>query len=328
MSITNLDSTENHQELQMSYLEAFRTLESDSTYKTELLSLLMSSDAHYGHQISRHNPMMGRYLYGEHGDVHVINLTTTMFLLKKVLNDLVSMFSESNARLLFVGSKEQLVNIIKDSAEHCGQYFVNHRWFGGTLTNWTTIQKSIKKIAVLERELSDPSLDKKLRLTKERVYHKLINSLGGIRKMSNLPDIIFVTDTNREKVAIQEANKLGIPVIALLDSNSSPLGVDYPIPCNDDSQDAVGLICQLISDAVLTGIESAFEKRQNQQKEREQNRRSYADRRSYANSGESREGSNETQNNEQHKDVNNKLETKPAARKVVKKDDNKNYSNN
>jgi ribosomal protein S2 len=249
-----------------------------------------------------------------------------MFLLKKVLNDLVVMFSESNARLLFVGSKEQLVNVIKDSAERCGQYFVNHRWFGGTLTNWKTIQQSIRKMNILEKELADQTLDKKLRQSKERVYNKLINSLGGIRKMSNLPDIIFVTDTNREKVAIQEANKLGIPVIALLDSNSSPIGVDYPIPCNDDSQDAVSLICQLISDAVLTGIESAFERRQAQQKEREQNRKSYAERRNYANTADNKEKSAESGAQGDKSDV-----RKPYVKKGVSKDEsakNKNDSNN
>jgi small subunit ribosomal protein S2 len=274
MSITTQENDQSQN--QLNYLEAFRNLDTDSDYKTDLLSLLMNSDAHYGHQISSYNPLMRKYLYGEHGDIHVINLTYTIFLLKKVLNDIVQIFSESNARMLFIGSKEQLVNIVKDSAERCGQYYVNHRWFGGTLTNWTTIQKSIKKMNAIEKELANPDLDKKTRQSKERVYHKLINSLGGIRKMPVLPDIVFITDVNRERVAVQEANKLKIPVIALLDSNSDPRGIDYPIPCNDDSQDAVALICQLLSDAVLTGMESAFEKRKQQNAEREQNRKSYA----------------------------------------------------
>lgn len=295
MNITNVEYQE-PENSQMNYLEAFRNLDSDSSYKNNLLSLLMSRDAHYGHQISSHNPMVLKYLYGEHGDVHVINLTSTMFLLKKVLNNLVDMFSESNTRLLFVGSKEQMVDIIKNSAERCGQYYVNHRWFGGTLTNWTTIQKSIRKMTMIENELAKPDLIKKEKQRYERILNKLLNSLGGIRKMSSLPDIIFVTDTNREKVAIAEANKLGIPVIALLDSNSSPIGVDYPIPCNDDSQDAVGLICQLVSDAILTGIENAFEKRQAQQKEREQNRRTYANRRNFVKSDS--EASNVDSDNE------------------------------
>jgi small subunit ribosomal protein S2 len=295
VNITNVEYQE-PENSQMNYLEAFRNLDSDSSYKNNLLSLLMSRDAHYGHQISSHNPMVLKYLYGEHGDVHVINLTSTMFLLKKVLNNLVDMFSESNTRLLFVGSKEQMVDIIKNSAERCGQYYVNHRWFGGTLTNWTTIQKSIRKMTMIENELAKPDLIKKEKQRYERILNKLLNSLGGIRKMSSLPDIIFVTDTNREKVAIAEANKLGIPVIALLDSNSSPIGVDYPIPCNDDSQDAVGLICQLVSDAILTGIENAFEKRQAQQKEREQNRRTYANRRNFVKSDS--EASNVDSDNE------------------------------
>lgn len=279
MTTMNIESEEKPKIPEMSCLESFRNLECDSTYKNTLLSLLMSKDAHYGHQLSSCNPMVLKYIYGSHGDVHVINLTSTMFLLKKVLNDLVTMFSEDNVRLLFVGSKEQLVDVIRVSAERCGQYFVNHRWFGGTLTNWTTIQKSIRKMSTIEDDFENPDLHKKEKQRLERVHKKLTGSLGGIRKMSDLPDIIFISDTNREKVAIAEANKLGIPVIALLDSNSSPIGVDYPIPCNDDSSGAVELICQLISDAVLTGMENLLERKSIQQRDRDQTRRSYAGKR-------------------------------------------------
>jgi len=190
------------------------------------------------------------------------------------LNDLVKLFSESNARILFVGSKEQLTDVIQSEAERCGQYYVNYRWFGGTLTNWSTIQKSIRKMDMIERELFENSseMNKKDVASKQRVLNKLQNSLAGIRKMSNLPNIIFVTDTRKEKVAIAEANKLGIPVIALLDSNSNPRGVDYPIPCNDDNKNAVGLIAQLIADAVLVGMEISFAKRESSQKQRREER--------------------------------------------------------
>ena len=275
---TNIEPTETN-EPQLNYLEAFRNLESDSGYKSNLLSLLMSKDAHYGHQISSCNPLIGKYIYGSHGDVHVINLTYTIFLLKKVLNDLVAMFSEDNMRILFVGSKEQIAEITRASAMMCGQYYVNHRWFGGTLTNWSTIQKSIKKMSFIEQELENPDLHKKERQRYERILAKLNNSLGGVRHMSDLPNIIFISDTNREKVAIAEANKLKIPVIALVDSNSSPIGVDYPIPCNDDSSGAVELVSQLISEAVLTGMSLGFERKQSKQKEREQTRRPYSGKR-------------------------------------------------
>jgi small subunit ribosomal protein S2 len=245
-----------------------------------------------------YNDLVNKYIYGTHGDVHVINLTSTIFLLKKLLNDLVSIFSENNARLLFVGSKEQLEDIIKNSAERCGQYYVNQRWFGGTMTNWQTIQRSIRKMNEIEKQLENDTLSKKDKLNKLRVLATLNKSLGGIRKMSHLPDLIFVTDTNREKVAIAEAKKLGIPVIALIDSNSNPTGVDYPIPCNDDSQKSVSLICQLISDAVLTGIEIAFEKRQAQKRERDAQRKSFSDRKNYVQKEEKKEeGVNESAEN-------------------------------
>lgn len=281
----------------VNYLEEFRNLTPESPYRKNLIELLMSVDAHYGHQCCHQNPLVNKYIYGTHGDVHVINLSYTIFLLKKVLNDLVSVFSENNARLLFVGSKEQLEDVIRNAADRCGQYYVNRRWFGGTLTNWQTIQKSIRKMNEIEKQLANDEMSKKDRQNKMRVLASLNNSLGGIRKMSSLPDLIFVTDTNREKVAIAEAKKLGIPVIALIDSNSSPLGVDYPIPCNDDSQKSVSLICQLISDAVLTGIEIAFEKRQAQKKEREQQRKSFAERRNYVQKDGVKEG--EEASNEQ-----------------------------
>lgn len=246
------------------------------TNKNELIEIFMSVDAHYGHRINSWNPLMARYLFAQHGDVHIIDLTKTIYLLSKALKDIIKIFSESNARMLFVGSKEQLTEVIKNQAERCGQYYVNHRWFGGTLTNWSTIQNSIKKMDVVERDMFENRdlLSKKQLASKSRVLNKLENSLGGIRKMSSLPDIIFVTDTRKERVSIAEANKLGIPVIALLDSNSNPKGVDYPIPCNDDNQRAVNLVCQLIADAVLAGMELSFEKKETASRQRRENDKS------------------------------------------------------
>lgn len=264
---------------QIDYLNALMTLDTDSPYKKDLLNLFMSKDVHLGHQKSSCNPLMLKYLYGEHGDISVINLVSTMFLLKKTLNTLKEIFSTSNTRILFIGSKEQLIDIISESAERCGQYYVNHRWFGGTLTNWSTIQQSIKKMNTIEKKLENSDLSKKERQSDKRILTKLDRSLGGIRKMPGLPDMIFVTDTNREKCAILEAKKLGIKVIALLDSNSDPLGIDYPIPANDDSQESVKLICNLISDAILAGISIFVDKKQIQRKEREDSQRSYSRRR-------------------------------------------------
>ena len=305
-------TTEVFNDQSINYLEEFRNLTPESTNKKQLIELLMSVDAHYGHQRCRQNPLVKKYIYGTHGDVHVINLTSTIFLLKKVLNDLVSIFSENNARLLFVGSKEQLEDIIKNAADRCGQYNVNQRWFGGTMTNWQTIQKSIRKMNEIEKQLENEQISKKDRQSKLRVLATLNKSLGGIRKMSNLPDLIFVTDTNREKVAVAEAKKLGIPVIALIDSNSNPIGVDYPIPCNDDSQKSVSLICQLISDAVLTGIEIAFEKRQKQKLEREQQRKSFSERKNFIQKDEQKECADENSNENVIKDAQKPLFDKDA----------------
>ena len=280
------------------------------TNKKELIEIFMSVDAHYGHRLNAWNPMMAKYLFAEHAGVHIIDLTKTIYLLKNALNDIIKIFSESNARMLFVGSKEQLTDIIKNEAERCGQYYVNYRWFGGTLTNWGTIQKSIKKMDSIEREMYENRdfLSKKETASKNRILNKLENSLGGIRNMSNIPDIIFVTDTKKEKVSIAEANKLGIPVIALLDSNSNPHGIDYPIPCNDDNQRAVALVTQLIADAVLVGMEISFAKKEAAAKQRRENDKSVNQkRRNFVradqlgennNSSDSSENSNKINNNE------------------------------
>lgn len=272
----NEASNNDLQNLNENFFNKIINSDKESNYNKELIDILVNLDAHRGHRAEVWNPLMSRYILAKHDGIHIIDLPKTIPLLRKALKNLIKLFSESNARILFVGSKEQLSDLIKLEAERCGQYYVNYRWFGGTLTNWATIQKSIKKMDSIERELFENSsnMNKKEIASKQRVLNKLQNSLAGIRKMSNLPDVIFVTDTKKEKVAIAEANKLGIPVIALLDSNSNPRGVDYPIPCNDDNKNAVGLITQLIADAVLTGMEISFAKREAMQKQRREEKSS------------------------------------------------------
>lgn len=268
-------SSENNEISQNIFNQIINLNKSDNEQIKSLIDSFMAVEAHYGHRKEIWNPSVSKYLFAEHDGVHIIDLTKTIFLLKNVLNYLIKLFSENNARILFVASKEQLSEVIEFHAKRCGQSSVTNRWFGGTLTNWETIKKSIRKMGVIEREIYEnkDKMNKKQIASKERILSKLNKSLGGIKKMSNIPDVLFVTDTRKEKVAIAEANKLNIPVIALLDSNSNPKGIDYPIPCNDDNQRAVELIASLISDAVLVGMEVSFEKREAANKQRNQNQK-------------------------------------------------------
>lgn len=220
---------------------------------------LIEAGVHFGHKTKRWNPRMAPFLYGARNDVHIINLQKTVPLLHRALvavRDAVS----NNGRVLFVGTKNQASSPIAEAAKRCGQYYVNHRWLGGMLTNWSTIQASIKSLRSLEAKLENPSsrLTKKEILTLERQKEKLERSLGGIKDMGGLPDLIFVIDTNREGLAIAEANKLEIPVVAVVDSNSSLEGVTYAIPGNDDATRAIELYCRLISDAALSGIQQGM----------------------------------------------------------------------
>jgi len=217
---------------------------------------LLEAGVHFGHQTHRWNPRMQHFIFGARNGVHIVNLQDTVPLLHQslqVVRDIVA----GGGRVLFVGTKRQASEAVTEAAKRCGQYYVNHRWLGGTLTNWNTISKSIRRLRELDEQLSEENtgLTKKetLRLTRER--DKLERSLGGIKEMGGLPDILFIIDTNREHIAVEEAKKLGIPIAAVLDTNSNPIGIDYPIPGNDDASRAINLYCDLVSRAVIDGIQ-------------------------------------------------------------------------
>jgi small subunit ribosomal protein S2 len=216
---------------------------------------LLEAGAHFGHQTHRWNPKMERFIFGVRSNVHIIDLSQTVPLLHQALLK-VRETAAKGGRILFVGTKRQASDFVAGSAKRCAQYYVNSRWLGGTLTNWQTISKSIARLREVS-EIIDAGglgLTKKevLQLTRER--DKLDRSLGGIASMGGIPDLMFVVDTNKESIAIQEAKKLGIPVVAILDTNCNPDEVDFPIPGNDDAARAIQLYCDLIADAVLDGL--------------------------------------------------------------------------
>jgi small subunit ribosomal protein S2 len=219
---------------------------------------LLEAGVHFGHQTHRWNPKMQDYLFGTRNKIHIIDLSKTVPLLHQAVvaaSDVVA----QGGRILFVGTKRQASDVIADAAKRCAQYYVNHRWLGGMLTNWKTITNSIKRLRYLEDLVSGEGqgFTKKelLQLTRER--DRLEQELGGIKDMGGVPDLLFVIDTNKEAIAIAEAKKLKIPVIAVIDSNSNPDGVNYPIPGNDDAGRAITLYCDLISRAAIDGIERA-----------------------------------------------------------------------
>ena len=215
---------------------------------------LLEAGAHFGHQTHRWNPKMKPYIFGDRNGVHIIDLSQTVPLFARAL-DFVQQTVARGGKVLFVGTKRQAQDAIAESAHASGQHFVNHRWLGGMLTNWKTISNSIKRLKSLEEQLSGDTagLTKKevLQLTRER--DKLEKSLGGIRDMGGLPDIMFVVDTNKEELAIKEANTLGIPVVAILDSNSDPSGIAFPVPGNDDTSRAIRLYTDAVAQAVGEG---------------------------------------------------------------------------
>ncbi|MCI3134433.1 30S ribosomal protein S2 [Phenylobacterium aquaticum] len=215
---------------------------------------LLEAGAHFGHQTHRWNPKMDRYIFGSRSNIHIIDLSQSIPLLHQALVK-VREVAASGGRVLFVGTKRQASEPVAIAAKRCAQYYVNHRWLGGTLTNWRTVSGSIARLRELEGVIeSDTSRTKKelLQLTRER--DKLELSLGGIKDMGGIPDLMFVIDTNKEAIAIQEAKKLGIPVIAILDTNCDPDGITYPIPGNDDAARAIQLYCDLMADSVLDGL--------------------------------------------------------------------------
>jgi small subunit ribosomal protein S2 len=219
------------------------------------LRQLLEAGVHFGHQTHRWNPRMGTFIYGDRNGIHIIDLTQTVPLLDQalvVVRDTVA----KGGRILFVGTKRQAQKAIAEAAEKCAQYYMNSRWLGGTLTNWKTVSNSIARLKSIDERLAGGAegLTKKERLGLEREQAKLQASLGGIREMGGVPDLIFVIDTNKESLAVQEAKKLGIPVVAVLDTNSAPDGIDYPIPGNDDASRAIALYCDLIARAAIDGM--------------------------------------------------------------------------
>ena len=217
---------------------------------------LLEAGVHFGHTTRRWNPKMSAFIFGERNGVHIIDLEHTVPMLHRAL-EFVHNTVAGGGRVLFVGTKRQASDMIAESAKRCGQYYVNHRWLGGMLTNWKTISRSIKRLRDVEDRLSEDNvgLTKKelLNLTRER--DKLERALGGIKEMGGLPDVLFVVDTNKEHIAVAEAGNLNIPVVAVVDSNSDPIGIAYPIPGNDDALRAIELYCRLAADAVLGGIQ-------------------------------------------------------------------------
>lgn len=222
---------------------------------------LIDAGVHFGHKTKRWNPRMAPFIYGARNDIHIIDLQQTVPMLHKALTAVRSTVAK-NGRILFVGTKRQASEEIAAAAKRCGQYYVDARWLGGMLTNWSTIQNSIRQLRKLEDLLAEgdhSGLTKKEMLQAQRQRDKLDRSLGGIRDMGGKPDLLFIIDTNREDLAVKEAQKLGIPIVAVLDTNSTPEGIDFPIPGNDDATRAIKLYCKLISDAALSGLKETVQ---------------------------------------------------------------------
>ena len=225
------------------------------------LRQLLEAGVHFGHQTHRWNPKMGQFIYGSRNGIHIMDLTQTVPLLDAALQAMRDTVAKGG-RVLFVGTKRQAAGPIRDAAERSAQHFMNHRWLGGTLTNWKTVSNSIKRLKELDEIMEGGAVEgytKKERLNLEREREKLTASLGGIREMGGVPDMMFVIDTNKEDLAIAEAKKLKIPVVAILDTNCNPNGVDYPIPGNDDAARAISLYCDLAARAVIDGMASQLD---------------------------------------------------------------------
>ena len=218
---------------------------------------LLEAGVHFGHHTRRWNPKMKPFIYGTRNNIHILDLQQTVPLLHRALEAIRDVTAQGG-RVLLVGTKRQAADTVADTARRTGQYFVNHRWLGGMLTNWKTISNSIKRLKDLEEQMAAgvQGLTKKELLNLTREQEKLERALGGIKEMGGLPDILFIIDTNKESLAIQEAKTLGIPVVAVVDSNSDPDGVEFPIPGNDDAMRAITLYCELVGNAVLSGLQA------------------------------------------------------------------------
>ena len=218
---------------------------------------LLEAGIHFGHHTRRWNPKMEEYIFGQRNNIHIIDLEKTVPLLYTAL-EVLHNIAKNGGSVLFVGTKRSASDIIASSAKNCGQYYVNHRWLGGMLTNWETVSKSIKTLKDLEKKIESGesnSLTKKERLNIERSKEKLELTLGGIKDMTGTPDALFIIDINKEAIAVSEAKKLNIPVVAVCDTNTNPLGIDYPIPGNDDAVRSVSLYCDLVGASILSGLE-------------------------------------------------------------------------
>lgn len=216
---------------------------------------LLEAGVHFGHQTHRWNPKMQSYIYGTRNGIHILDLSQTVPLLHQALNTVTEVVSKGG-RILFVGTKRSAQEQIATAAKQSAQYYVNSRWLGGMLTNWKTISNSIKHLRALDEVIANQGqgITKRELLSKTRERNKLEKALGGIKDMGGTPDLVFVIDTNKEQIAIKEANRLGIPVVAVIDTNSDPAGVTFPIPGNDDAARAVALYCDLVSKAIIEGI--------------------------------------------------------------------------
>ena len=228
--------------------------------KTELpqftIRQLLEAGVHFGHKTMRRNPKMTRYIHTNRNGISIIDLNKTANLLHNSLKT-VKEITKNNGRILFVATKKQAIEPVAEAAKRCGQYYVNFRWLGGMLTNWKTVSQSIKALKKIEEQLADPSeigYNKKEKLVLQRQKEKLEQALGGIKNMGGYPDLVFIIDTHKESLAIAEAKKLNIPIMAILDSNCNPDGITFPIPGNDDSAKSIKLYCRLISDAAIAGI--------------------------------------------------------------------------
>lgn len=219
---------------------------------------LLEAGVHFGHHTRRWNPKMKPFIFGDRNNIHILNLQQTVPMLYQAL-EAISQVASNGGRVLFVGTKPSASEVVAEAAKSCGQYFVNHRWLGGMLTNWSTVSQSIRRLREMDERLSGEevnSLTKKETLTLTRERDKLEKTLGGIKEMGGLPDLLFIIDTNKEDIAVKEANVLNIPVVAIVDSNANPDGVDYVIPGNDDALRAISLYCDLVAGSVIEGLKT------------------------------------------------------------------------
>jgi small subunit ribosomal protein S2 len=223
---------------------------------------MLEAGVHFGHSTRRWNPKMEQFIFGARNKTHILDLQQTMPMFYQALQALSDVTSRGG-RVLFVGTKRAAAEKIAETARNCGQYYVNHRWLGGMLTNWSTVSQSIRRLRDVEArfesgEINQLTKKETLQLTREQ--EKLERTLGGIKEMGGIPDMLFILDTNKEAIAVQEANRLGIPVVAIVDSNASPDGVDYIVPGNDDAMRAITFYCELVRAAVLDGLQTELMK--------------------------------------------------------------------